>query len=152
MKVAQLFQLFVTPQTVSCQTSMEFSRPEYWSSCSLLQQIFQTQGSNPNVSHIAGGFFTIQVTREAHDACCAVLSRVYSLRPLGLQPARFLCPCDSPGKNTEVGSHALLQGIFSTQRSNLDLLHCRWILYCLSHQGGFPFLHTLSSIYSLWTF
>ena len=67
-------------------------------------------------------------------------------------PARFLCPWDSPGKNTKVGSHALLQGIFPTQRSNLDLLYCRWILYCLSHQGGFPFLHTLSSIYSLWTF
>ena len=37
---------------------------------------------------------------------------------------------DSPGKNTGVGCHALLQGIFPTQGS-----HCRWILYCLSHQG-----------------
>ena len=32
--------------------------------------------------------------------------------------------------------HALLQGIFLTQESNLGLLHCRQILYCLSHQGS----------------
>ena len=35
-----------------------------------------------------------------------------SLRPCGLQPARLLCPWSSPGKNTGVGSHSLLQGIF----------------------------------------
>jgi len=29
-----------------------------------------------------------------------------------------------------------LQRIFSTQGSNLGLLHCRWILYHLSHQGS----------------
>ena len=34
------------------------------------------------------------------------------------------------------GCHALLQGIFLTQGSNLGLLHCRWILYYLSHQGN----------------
>ena len=43
---------------------------------------------------------------------------------------------DSPGKNTRVGCHALLQGIFLTQGSNLGLLHCRWILYQLSHRGS----------------
>ena len=42
----------------------------------------------------------------------------------------------SPGKNTGVGSPSLLQGIFSTQGSNLNLLHCRWILYYMSHQGS----------------
>ena len=41
-----------------------------------------------------------------------------------------------PGKNTGVGCHALLQGIFPTQGSNLGLLHCRQILYHLSHQGS----------------
>ena len=58
-----------------------------------------------------------------------------TLRPHGLQPIRLLCPWDSPGKNTRVGSQALLQGIFLTQRLNPGLLHCRQILYCLSHQG-----------------
>ena len=42
---------------------------------------------------------------------------------------------DSPGKNTKVGCHALLQGIFSTQGSNPSLLRCRGILHCLSHQA-----------------
>ena len=40
----------------------------------------------------------------------------------------------SPGKNTGVGSHSLLQVVFLTQGLNLGLLHCRQILYSLSHQ------------------
>ena len=43
---------------------------------------------------------------------------------------------DSLGKNTGVGCHALLQGIFPTQGWNLGLPHCKQILYCLSHQGS----------------
>ena len=46
----------------------------------------------------------------------------------------LLCPWDSPGKNTGVGCHALLQGIFLTQGSNPGLLHCRQILYCLNYR------------------
>ena len=45
-----------------------------------------------------------------------------SLRPCGRQPARLLCPQDSPGKNTGVGCHAFLQGIFMTQELNPGLL------------------------------
>ena len=44
-----------------------------------------------------------------------------SLWPHGLLPARPLCPWDSPGKNTGVGCHALLQGIFRTQGLNPHL-------------------------------
>ena len=43
---------------------------------------------------------------------------------------------DSSGKNTGVGCYALLQGIFPTQGSNPGPLHCRWVLYHLSHQGS----------------
>ena len=43
---------------------------------------------------------------------------------------------NSPGKNTGMGCHALLQGIFPAQGSNPDLPHCRWILYHLNHQGS----------------
>ena len=43
---------------------------------------------------------------------------------------------NSPGQNTGVGSLSLLQGIFPTQGSNPGLLHCRWILYPLSHRGS----------------
>ena len=57
-----------------------------------------------------------------------------SLRLNGPQPSRLLCPWNFPDKNTEVASHSLLQGIFPIQGLNLGLLHCRQILYCLSHQ------------------
>ena len=46
------------------------------------------------------------------------------LRPHGLQPTRLLCSQDFPGKNTRVGCHFLLQGIFLTLGSNPCLL--RW--------------------------
>ena len=62
--------------------------------------------------------------------CCWVTSVVSnSVQPYRLQATRLLCPWDSPGKRTGVGCHALLQGIFLTQGSNLGLLHCRQILY-----------------------
>ena len=47
-----------------------------------------------------------------------------------MKSCRLLCPWDSPGKNTEVGCHSLLQKIFPTQGSNPGLLHRRQILYC----------------------
>ena len=43
------------------------------------------------------------------------------------------CPWNSPGKNTGVGCHFLLQGIFPTQGSNLGLVHCKQMRYCLSY-------------------
>ena len=51
-------------------------------------------------------------------------------------PMDYTSLWNSPGQNTEVGSHFLLQGIFPTQGLNPDLPHCRWILYQLSHQGS----------------
>ena len=56
-----------------------------------------------------------------------------SLQRYGLQPSRLLCPWESPGKNTGVGCHALLQGILLTQGPNwhlLGLLH--WQVCSLS--------------------
>ena len=50
----------------------------------------------------------------------------------------LLCPWNSPGKNTGVNSHSLLQGIFPTEGLNPGLLHCRQILNHLSHQGSPP--------------
>ena len=49
-----------------------------------------------------------------------------SLQLHGLYLARLFCPLDSPGKNTGVGSHAFLQGLFPTQGENqcfLSLLY-----------------------------
>ena len=52
-----------------------------------------------------------------------------------LQPHGLYSPWKSPGQNTGVGSLSLLQGIFPSQGLNPGLLHCRWILYELSHKG-----------------
>ena len=59
----------------------------------------------------------------AYNLLCACSVMSNSLQPYGPQPTRFLCPWNSPGKNTGVGCHFLLQGIFLTQESNLCLLH-----------------------------
>ena len=45
----------------------------------------------------------------------------------GWSSARIFCPWDFPGKNTAVGCHSPLQGIFLTQASNPGLLNCRQI-------------------------
>ena len=52
------------------------------------------------------------------DACSVTSVMSNSLQPHELQPSMLLCPWDSPDRNTGVGCHALLQGIFLTQRSN----------------------------------
>ena len=51
-------------------------------------------------------------------------------------PAMFLCPKNSPSKNTGVDSQSHLQGIFPTQESNLGLPHFRQGLCHLNHQGS----------------
>ena len=84
-------------------------------------------------------FWVLCVLNLNEGCCCAVLSCSVvsdSLRPPGLYPSRLLCSWNSPGKNTGVVCHALLQGIFPTQGLNPGLPHCREILYRLSHQGS----------------
>ena len=59
-----------------------------------------------------------------------------SLQPCRLYPARLLCAWHSPGKNTGLGCHFLLQGIFPTQGLNpglLSLLHWQVDSLPLSH-------------------
>ena len=53
-----------------------------------------------------------------------------------LQARTHLCPWNSPDKNTGVGYHSTLQGLSPTQGWNPGLLHCRQILYRLSHKGS----------------
>ena len=62
-----------------------------------------------------------------------VKSKSHSVVSDSLQP---YSPRNSPGQNTGVGSHSLLQGIVPTQGSHPHLPNCRRILYQLSHQGS----------------
>ena len=54
--------------------------------------------------------------------------------PMDISPSGSSDHGDSPGKNTRVDCHAFLPGIFPTLGSNPGLLHCRQVLYHLSHQ------------------
>ena len=56
--------------------------------------------------------------------------------PIDCSPPGFPVHGDSPGNNSGMGCHVLLQGIFPTQKSTQGLLHCRCILYQLSYQGN----------------
>ena len=78
--------------------------------------------------------------------CVCVLSYIWLFQPYRLQPSKLLCPCSSPGKNTGVGCHFLIQGsnphLFSpamagrflttnaTRKASsglYTLLHLKWI-------------------------
>ena len=65
--------------------------------------------------------------------CCLDAQPCLPLRSHGLSPARFLCPWDFPGKNTGVGCHFLLQGIFPAQEWNPHLFHWQADSLPLSH-------------------
>ena len=71
-------------------------------------------------------------------SCCCLVTRLCLtlLQPHGLEPTRLLCPWDFSDKNTGVGCHFLLQGIFLAQGSNLCLLHWQVGSFPLNHQGS----------------
>ena len=66
---------------------------------------------------------------------CSVMAN--SLQPHGLEPAKFLCPWDYPGKSTRVGCHFLLQSIFLIQGLNPRLLYWQVDSLPLSYLGSF---------------
>ena len=68
-----------------------------------------------------GRFFTVWATTGSESENHSVVSSFFSHH--GLQPARLLCPWNSAGKNTVVGSLTILQGIFQTQWLNQGLLY-----------------------------
>ena len=117
---------------------------------SFLQGIFPTWELNQGLLHCRGILYQLSY-REARASI--FLSKLIKKRGKGRKEGRkgkgkviqsCLTLCDlmdytvwnSPGQNTGVGSHFLLQGIFPTQGWNSGLPHCRWILYQLSHQGS----------------
>jgi len=72
------------------------------------------------------------------------------MQPHGWWPTRLLYPRDFPDKNNGMGHHFLLQEIFPTQGSNPHLLHCREILYQLSHHAvEYLLIHWFSSALTL---
>ena len=118
---------------------MGFSRQEYWSGLSC-----PPPGDLPDPGielmsltspAMAGGFFTTSATWEAYTVLCLVAQSCPTLcNPVDCSPSGSSVHGDTPGKNTRVGCPP--PGIFPTQGLNPGLSHCRWIFYCLSHQGS----------------
>ena len=98
----------------------------------------QTTVQNDLVQNLEDSKYQFTVYKTA---CAVSAPSVLSdyLQPHGMGPDRLLCPWNFPGKNTKVGCHFLLQGIFLTQGWNLYLL-------CLLHwqEESLP-LHHLGS-------
>ena len=111
--------LSVSPGTVASQAplSMQFSRQEYQSGLPFPSPGGSSRPRDWNrVSCIAGWFMLCLVTQSCPTLCNSV----------DYSPAGSSVHGDSPGKNTWVGGHALLQGIFQIQGLNPCLL-------CLLH-------------------
>ena len=98
-------------------------------------------------SHLVWSILTFSSSiRRAVISCAfnlllllSCFSHVWLCDAIGCSPPGSSVHGDSPSKNTGVGCHALLQGIFLTQGLNPGLPHCRQMLYRLSHQGSLCF-------------
>ena len=90
-------------------------------------------------------FQVVPIFLDCVCVCEVAQSRPTLCDPVDCSPPGSSVHGVSPGKNTGVGCHFLLQRIFPTQGLNLGLLHCRQMLYPLSHQGShFIFLDSSS--------
>ena len=107
---------------------MTYSYKIYSLSFPFSRESFQPRDQT-QVSCIAGRFFTTEPPGKSENESHSVVSE-------SLQPHGLYSPWNSPSQNTRVGSLSLLQEVFPTQGSNPGLLHCRWILYQLSHKGN----------------
>ena len=105
----------------------------------LLQGIFLTQGLNPCLlfdRQILYHWATWEACITLLGLCLIPQSCLTLCKPMDCSLPGSSVHRVSPGKNTGVGCHALLQEMFPIQGSNSGLLHCRWFLYHLSHQGS----------------
>ena len=123
---------FLGPQNVVCDTGV----------CNVIHyaniharhfnEIVESMNSRVTLLKLKSVFTTCHL-------CCLFAKLCLILLPHhGLQPARLLCPWDFPGKNTGVGYHFLLQGIFPTQGLSPGLMHQQADSLPLSHQGSPP--------------
>ena len=102
------------------------------------QEGWRTMPPNPpaadlNQRLMEGGVWKCESEIFSHSVMCNCL----------WPPGLYLCPWIFPGKNTGVGCHSLLQGIFPTQGLNLGLLHCvgRFFTVCATREGTPNTLH-----------
>ena len=90
---------------------------------------------SPASSALPSRFFTVVPPGSVCMCVCVHTQSCLTLfDPMDCSPPDSSGHEDSSGQNTGVGSHSLLQGIFSAQRLKTGLLHCRQILYHVNHK------------------
>ena len=96
------------------------------------------------LQHLAHSLIALRVNLKLSrfSVCVCTLSCVQLFLTPWTVAARFFCPWDSPSKNTRVGCHFLIQGIFLTHGSNPSLPYSRQILY---HGTAFEAMFSTSS-------
>ena len=97
----------------------------------LLRNLYAAQEARVRTKH--GTTDQFKMGKEYVKALYCSESESLSVMSDSLQPHGLHSSWNYPGQNTVVGSLSLLQGIFATQGLNPGLLHCRQILYQLSH-------------------
>ena len=112
-----------TPKNSQTSETVTESRPVILGPRGQGRDCFQSAGAQHRVTEAFHTFTKGVVTKHTQlpkliKLCVSHSVVSDSLCPHGLQPARLLCSWDSPGKNTGVGCHFLLQEIFPTQGSN----------------------------------
>ena len=115
--------------------------PYFNSSCSFFIFLFNSQPHSMNVSRNMSCIFPLAFFLFSESHSVVSEQPMYSIgvyTPICtiLWPRGLYSPWNSPGQNTGVGNLSLLQRIFPTQGSSPGLLHCKRILYHLSHMGS----------------
>ena len=133
----------LTPGHPGLSVSKEFCLPIFWSRCRAILKFHAEICENTWLNWTVGSDCLLPEYWDSDMFWCIFSSQVNSFsfyffffffffffflpKSYPVIISRFPCPWNSPGKNTGVCSHSLLQGIFPTQGSNLDLLYFREI-------------------------
>ena len=130
--VQQLSRLSVTPRTAACQCPLSCTM--HWSLLKFMS-IESVMLSNHLISSHLNSMGQVLKLRVVPSTSLVTQSCMTLFNPMDCYPPGSCVHGNSSGKFTGEACHAL-QGIFSTQRSNPGILHCRWILQHLSLQGS----------------
>ena len=109
---------------------MHSSSSGVFSNCRVATSVLFKPGLQSQMAVLLGSHYMSEIFPFLPPICQFYLLFSHSvISDALLQSSWLLCPWDFPGKNTRVGCHFLLQGIFPTQGLNPHLLLGRWVFF-----------------------